>query len=201
MYSQFGQDDWVLSKIKNIGFYVDIGANNGISISNTYYMEKLGWQGICVEPNPESYKLLLQNRKCICLDSCVDESVKIIDFYYGDSQEFGCTIVDNDTDAEKNLKEKNSLNQNNIIKLSTTTLEIILDKYKAPKVIDYLSLDTEGSEQRILRNFPFDKYSFKTITVERPKPELRELLKNNGYTIDTSVHSYEDVFYLGPNFV
>lgn len=201
MYSQYGQDSWVLSRINHKGFYVDVGANDGISISNTYFMEKLGWDGICVEPNPESYKLLLKNRKCICLDNCLDEDVKIIDFYYGDSKEFGCAIVGPDTDAEKNLHYENSLNRNNVIKLATTTLEIVLDKYQAPKIIDYLSLDTEGSEQRILRNFPFDKYSFRTITVERPKPELRELLDRHGYKIDNSVNSHDDVFYLGPSLV
>ena len=135
------------------------------------------------------------------MDNCLDEDVKIIDFYYGDSKEFGCAIVGPDTDAEKNLHYENSLNRNNVIKLATTTLEIVLDKYQAPKIIDYLSLDTEGSEQRILRNFPFDKYSFRTITVERPKPELRELLDRHGYKIDNSVNSHDDVFYLGPSLV
>ena len=53
--------------------------------------------------------------------------------------------------------------------------------FDAPKVIDYLSLDVEGAETYIMRDFPFDKYKFKCMSVERPKDELLALLENNGY--------------------
>ena len=65
--------------------------------------------------------------------------------------------------------------------LKTKTLEYVLDKYDAPSTIDYLNLDIEGAETRVLRNFPFDKYKFLAITIERPTAELEENLKRNGY--------------------
>lgn len=62
-YSQAGQDVWVLQQIPK-GFFVDVGAHDGVESSNTYALEKLGWQGLCIEPNPESYQRLINNRKC-----------------------------------------------------------------------------------------------------------------------------------------
>jgi hypothetical protein len=48
-------------------------------------------------------------------------------------------------------------------------------------VIDYFSLDVEGAELIVMKDFPFDKYTFKFLTIERPKPELIDLLQNQGY--------------------
>jgi hypothetical protein len=67
-------------------------------------------------------------------------------------------------------------------------LSDVLDKYGAPSIIDYLSLDTEGSEFRILKAFPFDRYAFRVMTVEHngfPKAmaQLQKLLKSKGYRI------------------
>lgn len=63
-YSQAGQDLWVLKKVGNKGFFVDVGAHDGVESSNTYALEKAGWRGICIEPNPEAYAKLVQERKC-----------------------------------------------------------------------------------------------------------------------------------------
>ena len=63
----------------------------------------------------------------------------------------------------------------------TRTLEKILVENNAPKVIDYLSLDVEGAETEILRYFNFNKYTFLCLTVERPTPELNNLLFSNDY--------------------
>jgi len=60
-YSQLGQDKWVLEKLdyKENGFFIEIGAYDGITLSNTYSLEKdFGWDGICVECNPEIIPLL-----------------------------------------------------------------------------------------------------------------------------------------------
>lgn len=65
-YSQAGQDLWVLQTAGNKGFFVDIGAHDGIESSNTYALEKHGWTGICVEPNPVSFAALRNNRSCDC---------------------------------------------------------------------------------------------------------------------------------------
>lgn len=60
-YSQAGQDVWVLQQIPK-GFFVDVGAHDGVESSNTYALEKVGWSGVCIEPNPVSYNTLFFNR-------------------------------------------------------------------------------------------------------------------------------------------
>lgn len=66
-YSQAGQDKWVLEKIGNEGFFVDVGAYDGIESSNTYALELAGWKGICIEPNPQAFANLENNRHSINL--------------------------------------------------------------------------------------------------------------------------------------
>lgn len=177
MPSQHGQDDWVLSQIDK-GFFVEVGAHDGCLLSNTDKLEKLGWNGICIEPHPVSYQTLLKNRKCICVDSLIDGKVRIVDFLVGNTGDPGCCIIDEDTDYNDGRSEWIG---NESISMATTTLELVLNKYKAPKVIDYLSVDVEGAESRILKNFPFDKYQFKLMTIERPKPELHQKILELGY--------------------
>ena len=65
----------------------------------------------------------------------------------------------------------------------------------SPKIIDYLSLDVEGAETRILERFPFDKYTFLTLTIERPTLKLEKLLFQNGYVfVKKSKKNGKDTF-------
>ena len=69
-YSQLGQDVEVLKKYSK-GYYIEIGASDGIELSNTYLLEKNGWEGICIEPIPAKYEKLVKNRKAICYNKAV----------------------------------------------------------------------------------------------------------------------------------
>lgn len=62
-YSQAGQDKWVLDKIAK-GFFVDVGAHDGIESSNTFALEQAGWEGLCIEPS-SFYDKLTENRNCL----------------------------------------------------------------------------------------------------------------------------------------
>ena len=62
MYSQAGQDEWVLSHIKQ-GYYVEIGASHPINISNTYLLEQNGWEGVSVDIDNQCQELWHQTRK------------------------------------------------------------------------------------------------------------------------------------------
>lgn len=198
-FSQKGQDKWVVHDIFNYktnGFFVDLACANGKNINNTYFLEKnLNWNGICIEPMDEFYNQAKKNRNVKVIKECVDSFVHEIEFRtdYG----MGSGIVDDDTDNNISIRYNDiqkSYNNGKIKKIITTTLEKILDTNNAPKMIDYLSLDVEGSETRILRNFPFDKYIFLSITIERPTEELNEILFKNGYVFVKNV-SY-DTFYV-----
>ena len=79
-YSQHKQDQYVDNYFqgKENGFFLDIGAHNGISFNNTYFLEKeRKWQGICFEPNPNLTEALKANRKCEIITSCVGEDGEV----------------------------------------------------------------------------------------------------------------------------
>ena len=204
--SQKGQDEWVIKDIFNFkknGYFVDLAASSGISSNNTFVMEiNLNWKGICIEPNPTFFERLKKNRKCILTNYVVDKkNDKEVKFRIDNGQLGG--IVDKDTDNNYTYR-KEQLKNANIRIFKTKTLEYILDFYNAPKIIDYLSLDIEGAEERALINFPFNKYKFLTITIERPSEKLEKLLFKNGYIfVMKSKKVNYDSFYIHesiPNF-
>lgn len=187
--SQHKQDKWVIEDVfngKRNGFFLDMGAADGVKINNTYLLEKqYGWTGICVEPWNVNFEKLRKNRHCTCANELVDGSSHIVDFWQG-SQDDGhyAGIIDADTDAAKpqhaaHLTQAKALGR--IEKRQTITLTQLLDKYQAPKTIDYFSFDVEGAEERILKGFDFSRYKFLTLTIERPTPEVNRLLREHGY--------------------
>jgi FkbM family methyltransferase len=198
-YSQIGQDTWLLSYLNNKrnGFFVEAGAGDGIRLSNTYLLEQdYGWTGICVEPYQPLYQELKKNRSCKCVYGLLDGSVAEQVYCSGkepinpqNPQGYLGGIVSEDTD--------NKIITNDSIKMKTVTLENVLDKNNAPKYIDYLSLDVEGAETRILKNFPYDKYKFQVMHIERPSESLCELLIKNNY--DIVERSMWDVYFAMKN--
>jgi FkbM family methyltransferase len=181
-YSQIGQDQWVHSILgnKKNGFFVELGACDGLYLSNTLFFEKnLDWNGICIEPNDIFFKELQKNRKCILSNELVysEENIEIDFSLCGPVS----GIVDNNIGPFTQKKQ--------IVTKKTTTLSTILDKSNAPNIIDYLSLDVEGQEYNILSTFPFNKYKFRCMTVEHNSPHIgntqqmliRSLLEKNGY--------------------
>ena len=182
-YSQFGQDTDVLEYLNNKkgGYFVDIGATNGIDISNTYVLEKgHNWNGICIEPQENYYQQLIKNRSCHT-DNSVMYSVKgkSITFSATNDELAGITShIDKHIHAAKSKQ----------VKLTTDTLTNVLNKYNAPTNIDYMSLDTEGSELEILKGIDFDKYNFGIMTIEHNSVEprrsdMKKFLENKGYKL------------------
>jgi FkbM family methyltransferase len=177
--SQFNQDKNVLEVYNNKhnGFFVEVGAYDGIESSNTYVLEKLyGWSGICIECNPRYYTSLCNVRNCFKSNNAVyNSNDKVMGFY--------------DSGGYAGLVETNNhkhITSDPIINVTTKTLTTILDEFNAPSFIEYLSLDTEGSEYEILKSHNFEKYKFGYICVEhnsiiKNRIAIRELLENKGY--------------------
>ena len=198
-FSSKDQDYWVIHEIfrkKKNGYFVDLASTSGILENNTFLLEKLyGWRGICIEPNPIFFKKLLKNRICNKENAVVtDLDNSKVEFVFNGG--IGGIIgedFDNKPSRRGNLIKELRKN-NSVEKLSTLTLKTILDKYSAPKIIDYLSLDVEGAEFEVLKNFPFDEYKFLSITIERPPERLNKLLFENGYLF---VKNHKvDTFYI-----
>lgn len=185
-YSQLGQDLEVLNYYKNKenGFFIEIGANDGIKLSNTYLLEKnYNWKGICAEPIPDKFNLLCINRpNSICCDSAVyNESNKKVVFDIANSYDL-LSGIQSHIDCHKRTV---NVNKTEII-VTTITLNDLLYKSNAPLFIEYLSLDTEGSEFEILKSVDFNKYKFGLIDVEHNyieprRSDIKHLLLSNGY--------------------
>ena len=196
--SQFGQDLFVLNELnfKKNGFFVEFGATNGINGSNTYLLEnKFNWRGILAEPAKIFYNELNKNRKCFIETNLVWKNSQSRLLFHEDFAGGLSTIkkfIDHDTQIRKKNKE---------YILETISLNDLLVKYNAPKIIDYLSIDTEGSEFNILNNFDFNKYKFRIITCEHNftpnKNKIHKLLTKNGYVKKhSSLVSFVDDWYV-----
>jgi FkbM family methyltransferase len=179
--SQIGQDRWVASLFSDgrQGYFVDVGAHDGVYLSNTYSLEvDRGWKGVCIEPS-HHFAELKKNRRCAVDDSVVyDVSGAKIAFKV-DAQDSIFSGIDADIVLHKSRAGQS---QERI----TRTLAAVLDEQKAPNAIDYMSLDTEGSELKILHGAGLDRYLFKTITVEHnyeteKRDAIHALLAKHGY--------------------
>ena len=199
-YSQINQDINLINfyKEKENGYFVDIGAHDGIYLSNSYLLEKrYNWRGICAEAQPLVYENLLKNRgNMIChMDAVYHTSDLWIEFAIADND-----VLSGISDYLDKHKDE-VLTNNKIISCKTISLLDLLDLYNAPRFIEYLSIDTEGSEYEILKVFEFDKYTFGYIDIEHnyeiiKREKIKELLENNNYIYvgenqfdDTYIHS------------
>lgn len=168
-YSQFNQDKFLYDnffKSKKNGFFLDIGAHDGITGNNTYFFEKLGWDGICIEPIPSVFEKLKINRNCTLIESALSDSKGNVDFLVLEGYtEMLSGIMDNYDPKHINRIDdelKKMGGEKNIIKCKTITM----DDLNLPDVIDYISLDVEGSELSILKTINFKKNQINFISIE-----------------------------------
>jgi FkbM family methyltransferase len=196
-HSYQGQDLFVLEMLGELhgGYFLDSGASNGLRGSNTRMLEHtFGWRGICIEPNTALFEELVRNRGCVCLSCCLYDREGSVDFleaagvYGGIVQEYAPSVWHL---AQRLLIQRASGGTPPVTRKPARTLRSILKEAGAPPVIDYWSLDTEGSELAILKSFPFDDYCFRVLTVEHNNEPVREdiraFLQARGYTFVRSL--------------
>ena len=182
-FSQIGQDQNVISFFNNKTemYFIDIGAFDGKKLSNTFLLEKnYNWKGICSEPLPQAFEKLTKCRSVHCDNHAVfSKSGLSLNFSSYKTRSGITQYIDHPHLAQEVRKRPQII-------VKTITLQNLLDKYNAPKIINYFSLDTEGSELEILKSVDFSKYTFLYISLEHnyiePKrTKMRKLLLNNGY--------------------
>ena len=196
------QDKWVVEEVFNYkkkGYFVDLAATDGFHENNTFFLEKrLKWKGICIEPNKNFFSKLKKTRNAKCY--CQIITSKKTNVEYVNNGGIGGIIGD---EFDNNKKKRSNLinkarEKNKIEKRKSESLYEILKKAKAPRAIDYLSLDVEGAEYEVFKNFPFHIYKFMSMTIERPPKKLNNLLFKNGYKF---VKNYKvDSFYIHKSF-
>jgi FkbM family methyltransferase len=182
---QLRQDMFVLTALgfKESGYFVEFGAAGGKELSNTYLLEsEFGWQGIIAEPAKCWHESIRQNRKCLIDERCVwKESSRRVVFNESNVGELSTIESFALTDVHKLFRG----NESKKYEVETVSLLDLLATHGAPPIIDYLSIDTEGSEYEILSAFNFDLYQFRVITCEHNMGNTREkifdLLTSKGY--------------------
>lgn len=156
LYAQ-GMEDMYLLRVlgpSKKGVYVDVGANDGVFVSNTYALYRLGWRGVCVEPNPVAYSALRIARP---EDTCVNVAVGATEgqielSWRGDITEGSVVGRFADTD--------------NVCTVPQTTLASIFRSCNVPAEFDLLSLDVEGMEEEVLRGVDWESHSPRIVILE-----------------------------------
>ena len=184
-FSQFGQDRYLYHRLfenKRDGVFVDVGAYDGLTSSNTLFFEKfLGWKGVCIEPDAAQFAKLLTFRSCDCVQACIadkDGTAKFLSVADGLTMMGG--LVEHYESADLTMVSERSAAK--IVNVPTRRLDAVL-KERNVTAIDYLSIDTEGSELSILKSFDIARFKVKALSVEnnRNTPHIPEYMQRLGY--------------------
>lgn len=184
-HGQLLQDLFALFMLKGKrnGFFVEFGATNGSDLSNTWVLEHhFGWRGILAEPATVWHAALKANRKAAIDTRCVwSRTGDRLEFMEADFAELSTLseLVEGDFNKGGRAEGKT-------YSVETVSLNDLLHTHKAPRDIDFMSVDTEGSEGDILKAFDFGRYDVRVMTVEHnfvePKRrEIFDLLTANGF--------------------
>ncbi|MBN7812951.1 FkbM family methyltransferase [Algoriphagus sp. H41] len=188
-HSQYQQDlflDQIVFNGKRKGVFVDIGAYDGTTISNTLFFERVrDWKGICFEPNPEAFEKLIANRSCECHQVCIGKK---------DNEVFFTQVVGGSEMLSGVSDEYHSLHLSRIkketlanggctreLKVQMRTLSGFLKGDFAQ--VDFVSIDTEGNELSILETLDFVGYTITAFVVENNyrNNKVREVLESKNY--------------------
>ncbi len=187
------------------GYFVELGANDGISQSNTLYLERyLGWHGVLVEPYVYNYLKCLNSRSprnkifcCACVSfDYKDEFVKIV---YSNLMSVALGLETDLQDAYSHAKMGETFlkddQKNFTFDASAKTLNVLLEEANAPKLIDLVVIDVEGAEIEVLKGIDHNKYRFKYICVEsRDINKILIYLNAYGYMLVEKLTHHDYLF-------
>ena len=191
--TQFGEDEYILNLFdKNFkGNFLDIGSYHPTRHNNTYQMYKKGWSGINIDLNPLTIELFnFMRPKDININIGISDSDSEEKLYFIDELNTQNTLDENQLNF---LKNHHNIKDHEIIekKIKTKNLDIILDKYKFYN-IDFMNLDIEGHELKVLKTINFEKISIKYLCIEmiehnkrslENNKEIKDLLDSNNYKL------------------
>ena len=161
------------------GFYIEIGAFNGAKQNSTIILEQAGWNGICVEPMPDNIRRLKKNRKCRIIEGAIWNKTGTVQI--ADVGIPGWTGI-SETHQQFHKQKYNS---------DTAFIDVNCYRFedlKPPKSIDYLQVDTEGSELDILADIDTTKYHIECICIEDNlgvirNPKYHDFMTDYGYEL------------------
>ena len=189
---------------KRKGRFLEFGATNGKELSNSYLLEQnFEWEGVVAEPSPQWEKSLKENRpRTKIINECIySESGKMIDFFVSKNGDFSTINEFKESDIETmpgNTKARNE--EGFTVKVPTISLNDVFIKHFNGEKIDYMSVDTEGSELLILSKFNFEKFGPKIVTVEHnftsTQKNLDNLFEKNNYKRFFPLQTQFDSWYI-----
>lgn len=198
-FSQYQQDqflDKVLFNKKKNGFFIEIGAHDGISISNSIFFEKYrSWKGICIEPNPIVYDKLIKNRRSVNLNVCIGNSNETVKF----TQIVGYSEMLSGVTSKYDERHLNRIN-NEISQRGGEVKSIYVQMVKLEDIkdieenkIDFVSIDTEGNEFDIVKSIDFEKIYVKVLVIENNynNVNLASFLKSKKFILIATLHTDE----------
>lgn len=201
-YSQYKQDiicfKKYFSKLQS-GTFLEIGADDGIDKSNTYLYELKGWKGMCVEPSKKRFKLLKENRKCICENYAIAENEETKKFMDISGWGKGLSgLVDEYDELHKKRIEnelKHPMNKGHeITEVNTIPLRTLLKKHGFTH-INFCTIDVEGGELAVLKSIDFSSCTFDVILVENNygNNSIEDFLAEKGFLKKDKIE-IDDVF-------
>jgi len=210
-YSQENQDKYLEENIfkgyKN-GFFIDVGAHDGVTINNTLYFEKNNnWKGINIEPIENVYNKLVINRpKCININCAVYNNDGETDFICNNGYTEMISGIKDTFDERHNMRllYENSImgSTTELIKVKTLKLKTILDKYNI-RHVNYLSIDVEGAEFEVIKSIDFDKVFIDVIGFENNYEDtsipIVKYLENKNYIVCENKNIDIDIFMINKN--
>lgn len=192
-YSQYGQDKYLHHRYfsdNRAGVFVEIGANDGITLSNTYFFEKeLGWKGVCIEPLPSAFQRLCENRSSLNLNWCItNQRRSSVDFLVvegyaemlsGIHANYASTHIQR---IDGYLRKEGGSKY--IRKMSSRTFMDIVQE-SGYRRIDYCSIDVEGAEIDILKGIDFNAVDVSVFSIENNygSRKTARLMQKHGYSL------------------
>ena len=184
MPSQFNEDLVIKNQFPEgfIGTCVEVGAANGTD-SNTYSFELAGWKAVCIEPNEALFNICKQHRKISLNYAVGEDNLNDVDFNIvtlNGGNEQACSGLNVD---KRLLEQHQSYNPSQrVVKIDVKTLDTILSDLSIDH-IDFVSIDTEGTELSVLKGFNLSKYKPHIMVIENNfnEPAIEQYLKGHGY--------------------
>lgn len=197
-YSQYGQDRYLAEQMfpaKTDGFFVDIGAHDGVTYSNSKHFEELGWRGVCVEPNPQVFRQLQRNRSCKCVNACISEVSGEIEFAMVVSES-----EDDFTNMLSGIVDKYDKRHRRRLEQEVAAAGGRLDHIQVASQkfnecvppgtkIDFVSIDTEGAELAVLQSIDFGAVDVECFVIENNYSEntIAEFMNSKGYKLHATL--------------
>jgi FkbM family methyltransferase len=205
----FGLDelDRALSAYLDIdyGYFVELGANDGVSQSNTLHFEKFrGWSGVLVEPTPHNFLKCRANRSShthifCCACTAFDYAEKFVEVAYSNLMTTPIGLDSDISDPIAHAREGRRFlaPADTVFTFGARArpLNDLLIEAGSPATIDLLSLDVEGAEMEVLKGIDHDRFRFRYICVEcRDIDRMTAYLKTNGYELVEKLSGHDFLF-------